>query len=46
LLILDSNSRLVASSYDGDKYLGPKNAMAALDRIFAPPGQPQVAQTP
>jgi len=46
LLILDSNSRLVGSSYDGDKYVGPKNAMAALDRIFASPGQPQVAQTP
>lgn len=44
LLILDSDSRLVASSYDGDKYLGPKNALAALDRVLAGPGQPRMAQ--
>jgi nucleoredoxin len=44
LLVVDSDSRLVASSYDGDKYVGPKNALAALDRIFTSPGQPQVAR--
>ena len=31
LLVLDSGSHIVASSYDGDKYLGPQNALAALD---------------
>ena len=35
LLVLDEQSRLVASSYDGEKYLGPQNALAALDKIFA-----------
>ncbi len=38
LLVLDSGSHIVASSYDGEKYLGPSNALAALDKIFdAPP---------
>jgi nucleoredoxin len=35
LLVLDGGSHIVASSYDGDKYLGPQNALAALDKIFA-----------
>jgi nucleoredoxin len=35
LLVLDSGSRVVASTYDGEKYLGPQNALAALDKIFA-----------
>ncbi len=35
LLVLDASSHIVASSYDGDKYLGPQNALAALDKIFA-----------
>lgn len=35
LLVLDEQSRLVASSYDGEKYLGPQHALAALDKIFA-----------
>ena len=35
LLVLDSGSHIVASSYDGEKYLGPQNALAALDKIFA-----------
>jgi nucleoredoxin len=34
LLVFDSASRIVASSYDGDNYLGPQNALAALDKIF------------
>jgi len=34
LLVLDSASHLIASSYDGDTYLGPQNALAALDKIF------------
>ena len=34
LLVLDNASRIVASSYDGEKYLGPENAVAALDKIF------------
>ncbi len=35
LLVLDSRGRIVASSYDGEKYLGPQNALTALDQIFA-----------
>lgn len=35
LLVLDASSRVVASSYEGDKYLGPQNALAALEKIFA-----------
>jgi nucleoredoxin len=38
LLVLDSGSRVIASTYDGDKYLGPQNALAALDKIFASTG--------
>ncbi len=34
LLVLDGGSHIVASSYDGEKYLGPQNALAALDKIF------------
>ena len=45
LLVLDSASRIVASSYDGQKYLGPQNALAALDQIFAGQGPPAVAQS-
>jgi nucleoredoxin len=44
LLVLDQNSRLVASTYEGDKYVGPQNALAALDKIFAAGGR--VAQLP
>lgn len=44
LLVLDHSSRVVASSYDGEKYLGPQNALAALDKIFAAPAT-AVAQT-
>jgi nucleoredoxin len=45
LLVLDEGSHIVASSYDGDKYVGPQNALAALDQIFATGGGGQVAQT-
>ena len=34
LLVLDQGSHIVASSYDGDAYVGPQNALAALDKIF------------
>jgi len=34
LLVLDAGSHIVASSYEGEKYLGPQNALDALDRIF------------
>ncbi len=44
LLVLDRNSRMVASSYDGEKYLGPQNALAALERIFAGGNPTAVAQ--
>lgn len=37
LLVLDSGSHVVASSYDGEKYLGPQNALAVLDKIFSAP---------
>ena len=44
LLLLDATGHVLASSYDGDKYLGPQNTLAALDKIFAQnPGGP-VAQ--
>ena len=35
LLVLDSNSRVIASTYEGQNYIGPQNALAALDKIFA-----------
>ena len=44
LLVLDRASHIVASSYEGEKYLGPENALAALDRIFATPDGGAVAQ--
>ncbi len=44
LLVLDSSSRIVASSYDGEKYLGPQTALAALDQIFSGNAGRQVAQ--
>ncbi|MEO7168393.1 MAG: thioredoxin-like domain-containing protein [Chthoniobacterales bacterium] len=40
LVVLDNGSRIVASSYDGEKYLGPQNALATLDQLF---GQPPAA---
>jgi nucleoredoxin len=46
LLVLDSGSRIIASSYDGEKYLGPQNALATLDKIFAEPGGNAIAQAP
>jgi nucleoredoxin len=39
LLVVDEGSHIVASSYDGAKYLGPQNALGALDKIFAAGGQ-------
>ena len=45
LLVLDAGSHIVASSYDGDKYLGPQSALAALDKIFATNEAGSVAQT-
>lgn len=44
LLVVDDQSRVVASSYDGQSYLGPQNALATLDKIFAEAGSPPVAQ--
>jgi nucleoredoxin len=44
LLVLDQDSRMVASTYQGDKYLGPQNALDALEKIFAAGGR--VAQAP
>lgn len=44
LLVLDRGSHVVASSYDGEKYLGPQNALAALDRIFAGESPTALAQ--
>lgn len=35
LLVLDEGSRIIASSYAGEKYLGPESALGALDQIFA-----------
>ncbi len=46
LLVLDGSSRTIASSYDGEKYLGPQNALRALDQIFAGKSGGRVAQAP
>lgn len=35
LVVVDATGHLVASSYEGDKYVGPENALAALDKIFS-----------
>ena len=35
LLAIDTGGHVVASSYDGDKYLGPQKAIADLEKIFA-----------
>ncbi len=43
LLVLDAGSHIVASSYEGEKYLGPQNALAALDRLFGAGGAAPVA---
>ncbi len=43
LLVLDAGSHIVASSYDGEKYVGPQNALVTLDRSFAGGGADQVA---
>jgi nucleoredoxin len=34
LLVLDAGGHIVASTYDGEKYLGPQNALDALDGIL------------
>lgn len=34
LLLLDAGGHVLASSYDGDKYLGPETILTALDQIF------------
>ena len=46
LLVIDDTGRIVASSYAGAKYLGPQNALAALDRLLAGPGAAPVASGP
>lgn len=46
LLVLDREGNVIASSYEGEKYLGPQNALAALDRIFAGKAGSRVAQAP
>ena len=35
LLVLDDTGHVVASSYEGERYVGPQNALATLDKIFA-----------
>jgi nucleoredoxin len=45
LLVVDQGSHVIASSYDGDKYLGPQHVLAELDNIFATNAAAQVAQT-
>jgi nucleoredoxin len=35
LLVIDDTGHVVASSYEGEKYIGPQNALATLDKIFA-----------
>lgn len=38
LLVLDESGHVVASSYEGERYVGPQNAIAGLDKIFAAKG--------
>jgi len=45
LLVVDQNSQLVASSYDGDKYLGPEHVLTELDKIFSTNAATQLAQS-
>jgi nucleoredoxin len=40
LLVLDAGSHIIASSYEGEKYLGPRNALDTLDKIFELGGVP------
>ncbi len=35
LLLVESTGKLISSSYDGEKYLGPQKVLADLDAIFA-----------
>jgi nucleoredoxin len=35
LLVLDEQNRVISSSYEAGKYVGPQNALAALDKAFA-----------
>ena len=35
LLVIDATGHVVASSYDGEKYLGPQAALAGLEQIFS-----------
>ncbi len=44
LLLVDEGSHVIASSYDGDKYLGPESVLAALDKIFAANATGPIAQ--
>ena len=46
LLVLDSGGHVIASSYEGEKYLGPRHALEALDKTFAGPGAGPIAQFP
>ncbi len=44
LVLVDSTGRMISSSHDGSKYLGPEKVLADLDAIFAgKPPQPRVA---
>lgn len=45
LVLLDDTGHLLATSYDGAKYLGPQNVLAALDKIFAGGATGPIAQT-
>jgi nucleoredoxin len=45
LLVVDQGSHVIASSYEGDKYLGPEQVLAKLDKIFSTNAAAQVAQS-
>jgi thiol-disulfide isomerase/thioredoxin len=45
LLVSDATGRVVASSYQGENYVGPQNAIAGLEKIFAAGSNPPVAQS-
>ena len=44
LVLVESNGKLISSSYSGSQYLGPQKVLADLDTIFAGGQVPQVAQ--
>lgn len=45
LVLIDAQGRIVSHSYEGKKYRGPQAVLADLDKLFAGPVPPAVAQS-